>query len=61
VITSASTTPTTTTTTQATAQSTGATATYPQTQTYGPPTWPYYPKPYQPSNYSSSIRRIIPY
>jgi len=34
-----------------TAQSTGATATYPQTQTYGPPHWPYYPKPYQPLHY----------
>jgi len=58
---SASTTPTTTTTTQATAQSTGATATYPQTQTYGPPHWPYYPKPYQPSRYPGLGRWIIPY
>ena len=44
-------TPTTAITSASTAQSTGATATYPQTQTYGPPTWPYYPKPYQPSRY----------
>jgi hypothetical protein len=44
-------TPTTAITSASTAQSTGATATYPQTQTYGPPHWPYYPKPYQPSRY----------
>jgi len=55
-------TPLTAITSASSAQSTGATASYPQTQTYGPPHWPYYPTSYQPPSSGRLMPpRWIPY